>query len=96
MQSLHIRMNSFLSPPKKFSGSAYELPVIIKRNFLSRVARKEKTCLSDTDSFDSFQSKLFAKVISCFKSFSPNEYDLRILSSVFLIEIFDLRGKEVK
>jgi len=25
-----------------------------------------------------------------------NEYDLRILSSVFLIEMFDLSGKELK
>jgi len=41
-------------------------------------------------------SKFFAKVISCFKSFSLNKYDLRILSSIFLIEIFDLWGKELK
>jgi len=31
-------------------------------------------------SFDSFRSKLFAKVISCFESFSLNEYDLLIVS----------------
>jgi len=31
-----------------------------------------------------------------FEIFSLNEYDLRILSSVFLMEIFDLRGKELK
>jgi len=30
------------------------------------------------------------------KSFALNKYDLRSLSSVFLIEIFDLRGKELK
>ena len=48
------------------------------------------------DSFDSFRSQFFVKVISCFKSCSLNEYDLRILSSVFLMEMFDLRGKELK
>jgi len=47
-------------------------------------------------SFDFFRSTFFAKVISCFKSFSLNEYDLRIISSVYLIEMFDLRGKELK
>jgi len=35
-------------------------------------------------------------LISCCKSFSLNEYDLRILSTALLIEIFDLRGKELK
>jgi len=69
-------------------------PVTIKRSFLSRY--KIKKCSSDIGSFDSFRSKFFAEVISCFKSFSLNEYDLRILSSVFLIEIFDLLGKELK
>jgi len=34
-------------------------------------------------SFDAFRSKIFAKVISYFKSFSLNENDLRIFSSVF-------------
>jgi len=48
------------------------------------------------DSFDSFRSKFFAEVISYFKSFSLNEYDLRILPSVFLVEMFDLLGKELK
>jgi len=47
-------------------------------------------------SFESFRSKFFAEVISRFKSFSPNEYDLLIVSSVFLVEMFDLRGKELK
>ena len=37
------------------------------------------------------------KVISCFKSFSLNEYDLQIISSVFfMIEIYDLPDKELK
>ena len=51
---------------------------------------------SDVGSFDAFRCKFFAKVISYFKSFSLNEYDLRMFSSVFLIEIFDLLGKELK
>jgi len=33
--------------------------------------------------------------MSCFKSYLLNEDDLRILSSVFLIEMFDLRGNEL-
>jgi len=69
-------------------------PVTIKWNFLSSC--KWKNCSRDIGSFDSFRSKLFAKVISCFKSFLINEYDLRILSRVFLIEMFDLRGNELK
>jgi len=56
----------------------------------------KKNCSSDIGSFDSLRSKFSAKVFSCFKSFSLNEYDLRILSSVFLIEMFDLWGKELK
>ena len=35
-------------------------------------------------------------LISFFKSLLLNEYDLRILSSVFLLEMFDLRGNELK
>jgi len=31
-----------------------------------------------------------------FKSFSSSEYDLRMLPRVFLMEMFDLRGKELK
>jgi len=50
----------------------------------------------DIGSFDSFRSKFFVKVISRFKSFPLNKYELRIISSVFLIEIFYLRGKELK
>jgi len=56
----------------------------------------KKNYSGDIGSFNSFRSKFFAKVISCFKSFSLNEYDLRILSSVFLIEMFDVWGKELK
>ena len=41
-------------------------------------------------------NKIFAKAISCFKSFSLIENNLRIFSSVFLLEIFDLLGKELK
>jgi len=58
-----------------------QLPVTIKRSF-SR-SYKWKNCSNDIGSFDSFLTKFFAKVISCFKSFSLNEYDSRILSSVF-------------
>jgi len=53
-------------------------------------------CSSDIGSFDAFRRKFFAEVISYFKSFSLDEYDLRIFSSVFLIEIFDLLEKELK
>ena len=35
-------------------------------------------------------------VCLCLKAFSLNAYDLRILSSAFLTEIFDLCGKELK
>ena len=47
------------------------------------------------------QLRLFPKQIICqrlsrFKSFSLIQYGLWILSSVFLIEMFDLRGKELK
>ena len=47
-------------------------------------------------SFDAFGNKFFAKIVSYFKSFSLIEYELRILLSVFLIEIFDLLGEELK
>jgi len=56
----------------------------------------KKTCSGDIGSFDSFRNKFFANVISCFKSFLLNKYDMRILSSVFLIEIFYLLIKELK
>jgi len=56
----------------------------------------ETNCSSDIGSFDSLRSKFFAKLISCFKSFSLKEYDLPILPSVVLIEMFDLRVKELK
>jgi len=46
--------------------------------------------------FSNFIFEKLAKVISRFKSFSLNEYDFRILSSVFMMEMFDLRGKELK
>ena len=36
------------------------------------------------------------KVLSRFESFSLNEYDLRILPTAFMIEMFDLRDKELK
>jgi len=54
--------------------------------------------LRDIGSFDSFRSKFFTKVISfhVVNHLSLNEYDLRILSSDFLIEMFDLWGKELK
>jgi len=57
---------------------------------------KDKNCSSDIGSFDAFRNKFFAKIVSYFKSFSLNEYELRILLSVFLIEIFDLLGEELK
>jgi len=71
-----------------------QLPVSIKRTFL--IAIHDKNCSSGIRSFDSFRSKLFAKVISCFESFSLNEYDLLTVSSVSRMEMFDLRGKELK
>jgi len=60
------------------------------------VAINEENFSSDIGSFVSFRSKFLAKVISCFKSFSLNEYDLPILSSVFLIEMFDKELKYAK
>ena len=67
--------------------------ITIQRSFSS--SYKWKNCLSDIGSFDSFLRKYFAKVISCFKSFSRNEYDSRILSTV-LREMFDFPDKELK
>jgi len=61
-----------------------------------QVGTNDKNCSGDIGSFDSFRSKLFAKVISRFKSFSLNEYDLQILSSVFLLEVFKILRKEPK
>ena len=71
------------------------LLVTIKHSFVTTYKWK-KHCSGDIGSFDSFRSKFFATVIWCFKSFALNKYDLRSLSSVFLIEIFDLRGKKLK
>jgi len=56
----------------------------------------KKKCSSNIGSFDSFRSKFLVKVISRFDSFSLNEYDLLIVSSVFLMDMFGLRGKELK
>jgi len=56
----------------------------------------ETNCSSDIGSFDSFRRKFFVKVISHFKSFSLNEYDLRIRPNIFRMEMFDFRGKELK
>jgi len=92
----NVFTNLFLknfSRMKRWWREELQLPVTINRSY---VTIHEKYCSSDTGSFDSFGSKFFAKVISYFKSFSPNGYDLRILSSVFLTEIFHLRGKELK
>jgi len=44
----------------------------------------------------SFEANYLPKLISCFISFLLNEHDLQILSSFFLIEMFDLRGNELK
>jgi len=41
----------------------------VSTNAAFKVAINEKNCSNDVDSFDSFRSKFFAKVISCFKSF---------------------------
>jgi len=71
-----------------------QIPVTIKRSLLS--SYKWKNCSSDISSFDSFRSKFFVKVISRFKSFSLNEYNLRILPNVFLMEMFDFRVKELR
>jgi len=73
-----------------------QLPVAIKRSFFSSYTVNEKNCSSDIGGFDSIRRKFFVKAISRFKSFSLNEYDLRILSSVFMMEMFYLRGKELK
>jgi len=85
---------SLISFLKNFSRMKWpeelQLPITINHSFLS--SYKWKKCSSDIRSFDSLR-KFFAKVISCFKSFSLNEYDLLILSSVFLIEMLDLWGK---
>jgi len=56
----------------------------------------ENYCSSDAGSFEYFRSKFFTKVISCVKSFTLNEYDLRILPIVCLIEMFDFMGNELK
>jgi len=40
--------------------------------------------------------QILCQIISCLKSFSLKEYDLRNFSSVFLIEMFELRVKELK
>ena len=60
------------------------------------VAINDKNCPIGIRSFDSFRSKFFAKLISRFKSFSLNQYDLWTISSVFLMEMFELRSKELK
>jgi len=73
-----------------------QLPATIKRSFLSSYKWQKLFERHTVRSFDSFRSKFFANVISRFKSFSRNEYDLWILSSVFLMEMFDLRDKELK
>jgi len=74
-----------------------QLPVTIKRSFfLSTVAINHKNFSRDIRSFYSFRSKYITKVISCLKSFSLTQYHLWSLSSVFLMKMFDLRGKELK
>jgi len=80
--------------PEKNNVLILEKIYMIKNrsSFLSRLATNETNCSNDIGSFDSFRNKFFAQVISCFKSFSLNEYDLRILPSVFLIEIFMTSG----
>jgi len=71
-----------------------QLPITIKRNFLSSC--KLKNCSSDIGSFDYSEANFLPKLVSFLKTFLLNEYDLRIILSVFLIEIFDLRGNELK
>ena len=83
-----------LSRIKRWWREELQLPVTIKRSFLT--SYKWKKFSRDIGSFDSIRSEFFAKVISGLKSFSLNGYDLWIFSSVFLIEIFDLLGKELK
>jgi len=79
---------------KRWRRKELQLPVIIKRSFLS--SYKWKKLFERHRQLRILPKQIFAEIISCFKSFSLNEYELRILSSVFLIEIFDLRGKELK
>jgi len=92
----NVFTNSFLknSRMKRWWREEWQLPETIKRSFLS--SYKWKSCLSDIGSFDSFGSKVFVKVISRFESCSLNEYDLRYLPRVFLMEMFHLRGEELK
>jgi len=51
---------------------------------------------SDVGSYHSFRSKFFARSVSCFKSFSRIAYAFANFSTALLIEIFDLRVKELK
>jgi len=44
--------------------------------------KKKLVRSGDIGSFNSFPSKFFVKLISRFKSFPPNKYELRIISSV--------------
>ena len=93
-------MFSLISFLKNFSRTKYwwreelQLPVTIKRSFVSSYEWQKL--------FERYrQLRLFPKQILCqiysrFKSFSLIQYDLWILSSVFLMEMFDLRGNKLK
>jgi len=81
MEFLGIVFTNFIDENLRRWREELELPVAIKRSFLS--SYKWKKISSDIRSVDSFRSKLFAKVISWFNSFPLNKHGLRILSSVF-------------
>ena len=86
----------YFSRMKRWWRKALQLPppVTTKRNLISRY--KGKKLFERYRQIRLLPNKIFAKVISCFKSFSLIWNNLRILSSVYLIEIFDLLGKELK
>jgi len=75
------------------TGRVTATPVTIKRSFLSSYKRKK--LFERYNQLRLLPKQFFAKVISCFKSFSLNQYGLQILSGVFLLEMFDIRGKEL-
>ena len=71
-----------------------QLPATIKYSFWS--SYKWQKLFKRRRQLRLFPKQIIRQVISCFESFSLNEYDLLIVSSLFRIEMFDLRGKELK
>jgi len=83
----------FLSHQALMTGKL-QLPVTIKGTFLR--SYKGQYLFGWHRQLRLSPKQIVANVISRFKSFSLNEYDLLLLSSVFVMEMFDLRGKELK